>query len=56
MAARREEKSRGIKYQIVDRYSTIVAEEDRYLSFEEGPRSSSREEYNGDIQGFGFDS
>jgi hypothetical protein len=56
MAARREGKSRRIKYQIVDRYSTIVAEEDRYMSFEEVPWSSFGEEYNGDIQGFGFDS
>ena len=40
MAARREGKSRRIKYQIVDRYSTIVAEEDRYVSFEEVPWSS----------------
>jgi len=32
MAARKEEKSRGIKYQILDQYSTMVQDVTRYRS------------------------
>ena len=54
MAARREEKSRGIKYQIVDRYSTMVQDVSRYRS--KDLRVPLEMEYDGNIQGFGFDS